>query len=84
MVRAYCFLQGVSGPTYFPNMINSFGGFYPPSQVITYDGSYPNCITATDYIIINSDDDYYLAVYQDNNPGFNCKNIFISAILIKE
>jgi hypothetical protein len=57
-------------------------GLYP-SQVITYDGNYPNCITATDYIQLNNDDSYYLGVYQENTGGMS-SNIYISAILIRD
>ena len=82
MVKAYCWLSGLNTGSVNPFMISN-GGF-SPSQVITYDGKYPNCITATDYIEINSDDNYNLAVYQDNSQGLQCNNIFLSAILILE
>jgi hypothetical protein len=80
MVRAYCFLYSNTYGQINPYMISNVG-FYP-SQVITYDGSYQNCITATDYITINKDDSYYLGVYQENGSGMGSKNIFLSAILI--
>jgi hypothetical protein len=51
---------------------------------MSYDSKYQNCITATDYIEINSDDNYNLAVYQDNGSGIGSNNIFLSAILIVE
>jgi hypothetical protein len=51
---------------------------------VTYDGSYQNCITATDYITISSGDSYYLGVYQENSSGIGSNNIFLSAILIRE
>ena len=82
MVRAYCFLYSNTYGQINPYMISNVG-FYP-SQVITYDGSYQNCITATDYITINNDDNYYLGVYQENGSGIGSNNIFLSAILIKE
>ena len=83
MVKAYCWLSGVNTGAVNPYMISNVGYF--PSQVMTYDGrNYPNCITATDYIEINNDDNYNLAVYQENSQGLNCNNIFLSAILILE
>jgi hypothetical protein len=82
MVRAYCFLYSNMYGQTNPYMVSSVG-FYP-SQIISYDGSYPNCITATDYIIINTDSYYYLGVYQENNTSMTCNNIYLSAILIIE
>jgi len=82
MVRAYCFLYSNTYGQTNPYMVSNVG-FYP-SQVITYDGSYPNCITATDYIQISNDDSYYLGVYQDNGSSIGSNNIFLSAILILE
>jgi len=83
MVRAYCWLSGVNYGGVNPWMVQNTG--YYPSQLITYDGKkYPNCITATDYIQIENDDNYNLAVYQDNSQGIGCNNIFLSAILILE
>ena len=82
MVKAYCWLIGVNTGSVNPFMISNVG--LSPSQVITYDGKYPNCITATDYIEINSDDNYNLAVYQENSQGSTCNNSFLSAILILE
>jgi hypothetical protein len=82
MVKAYCWLSGVNTGAVNPYMVNNVG--YYPSQVMTYDGKYPNCITATDYIEINSDDNYNLAVYQENSQGSQCNNIFLSAILIRD
>jgi hypothetical protein len=82
MVKAYCFLYSNTYGQINPYMINNVG-FYP-SQVITYDKNYPNCITATDYIQISNDDSYYLGVYQDNGSSIGSNNIFLSAILIKD
>jgi len=82
MVRAYCFLYSNTYGQTNPYMVSNVG-FYP-SQVITYDGSYQNCITATDYIQISNDDSYYLGVYQDNGSSIGSNNIFLSAILIKD
>jgi len=82
MVKAYCFLYSNTYGQKNPYMISNVG-FYP-SQVITYDASYQNCITATDYITINNDDSYYLGVYQENGSGIGSNNIFLSAILIRE
>jgi len=79
MVKAYCWLSGVNTGQINPYMISNVG-FYP-SQVMSYDSKYQNCITATDYIEINSDDNYNLAVYQENSQGSQCNNIFLSAIL---
>jgi hypothetical protein len=62
-------------------MVNDVRSY--PSQVISYDGSYQNCITATDYITINNDESYLLGVYQDNTTGMS-SNIYISAILIRD
>ena len=82
MVKAYCWLSGVNTGAVYPYMISNVGYF--PSQVMTYDGrNYPNCITATDYIEINNDDNYNLAAYQENQIS-QSSQIFISAILILE
>jgi hypothetical protein len=81
MVRAYCFLYSNTYGQTYPYMVNDIRSY--PSQVISYNGSYQNCITATDYITINNDDFYYLGVYQDNMAGMS-SNIYISAILIRE
>lgn len=81
MVKAYCWLGGLNYGASNPYMVSSVG-FYP-SQVISYDGSYPNCITATDYISIKNDDFFNLAVYQENQID-QASQIFISAILILE
>jgi hypothetical protein len=82
MVKAYCWLSGLNTSSVNSYMISNFG--FVPSQVMTYDERYPNCITATDYIEINNDDNYNLAAYQENSQGLGCNNIFLSAILIKE
>jgi hypothetical protein len=81
MVRAYCFLYSNTYGQTNPYMVSNVGLY--PSQVITYDGNYPNCITATDYIQLNNDDSYYLGVYQENTGGMS-SNIYISAILIRD
>jgi hypothetical protein len=81
MVRAYCFLYSNKYGQTYPYMVNDVRSY--PSQVISYDGSYQNCITATDYITINNDESYLLGVYQDNTTGMS-SNIYISAILIRD
>lgn len=80
MIRAYCWLQSQYYGQVYPYMVQQVGVY--PSQVMSYDPSYPNCITATDYIQIYNNDNYNLRVYQDNQNGNTSYSTYISAILV--
>jgi len=78
MVRGYCFIVGGQVGVFQPYMV--IQGFMP-SQVISYavGNGYFNCLTATDYISVGSQDTFQLGVYQENQQGQNT-NCFISAV----
>ena len=76
MVKAYCWLSGVNTGAVNTWMVQNVGIY--PSQLITYDRHYPNCITATDYIDIQNDDYYNLAIYQENTQSSSCNNIYLN------
>ena len=82
MIRAYCWLQSQYYGQIYPYMVQQVGIY--PSQVMSYDLSYPNCITATDYIQIYNDDNYNLGVYQDNQNSNASYSTYISAILVRQ
>jgi hypothetical protein len=79
MCRGYCFIQGAVTGIFLPTMPNT--GFMP-SQVISYavGGGYYNCLTATDYISIPSQDTFQLGVYQSNEQNQFTTSCFISAV----
>ena len=79
MCRGYCYIQGASVGTFSPFMVNN--GFMP-SQVISYSvgSGYYNCLTATDYISVSSQDTFQLGVYQSNEQSQQTASCYISAI----
>ena len=79
MCRGYCYIQGASVGTFSPFMVNN--GFMP-SQVISYSvgSGYLNCLTATDYISVSSQDTFQLGVYQSNEQSQQTTSCYISAI----
>jgi hypothetical protein len=79
MVKAYCSLQGTFAGIIQPYMVGVVG-FYS-SQLISYDASYPNYITNTDYISIATADSYNLGAYQENQAGMTTNNIYVSAVI---
>jgi len=80
MVRGYCALQGGFAGIIYPYMVGTVG--YYGSQLVSYDAStYPNYITATDFITIATADSYYHGAYQENTAGSSVNNVYISAVI---
>ena len=77
-VKAYCWLQGASVGQVYPYKVNQG---YTAGTLMSYNSSYPTCITSTDYIQISTADSFQLGVYQENELGQNANVVYISAII---
>ena len=79
MCKGYCFIQGAVTGIFTPYMVNTG---CMPSQVISYSvgSGYYNCLTATDYITITSQDTFQLGVFQSNEQNQLANSCLISAV----